>query len=358
MKIAASVHSLKQVAVGAIRHRNAARWQGKRVGLLGGSFNPAHAGHRHISLEALKRLRLDAVWWLVSPQNPLKSQADMASHKARLELAERVANHPHIYPTDIECLLRTRFTIDTIRSLQKLHPTTHFIWLMGDDNLAQFHYWKQWPALAQEVPIAVMQRPGYSKARWASPARARLDRFVHSEQQARLWPKWRLPALVCLVQPGRSISSTALRGQNPFWAQHMTFDGKETRLPSVSAAPGGAGQTATSTDLHALVLQSLEDDKAIDVISIPLVGKSPIADVMILASGRSSRQVASMAEHLMDRLKTERGIIARAEGLSQGDWVLVDAGDVVVHLFRPEVRSFYNLEKMWSVEVPAGPSSA
>lgn len=132
---------------------------------------------------------------------------------------------------------------------------------------------------------------------------------------------------------------------------------REKGLPSVIAAEGGVqSQTSHDAGLHDLVLRSLDDDKAVDVISIPLMGKSSIADVMVIASGRSSRQVAAMADHLAERLKAERGINTRIEGLPQADWVLIDAGDVVIHLFRPEVRSFYNLEKMWSVEVPAGPS--
>jgi len=130
-------------------------------------------------------------------------------------------------------------------------------------------------------------------------------------------------------------------------------------LPSIVAADGGVqSQTSQDAGLHDLVLRSLDDDKAVDVISIPLKGKSSIADVMVIASGNSSRQVAAMADHLMERIKAKFGIVARAEGLPQADWVLIDAGDVVVHLFRPEVRSFYNLEKMWSVEVPAGPAAA
>ena len=100
--------------------------------------------------------------------------------------------------------------------------------------------------------------------------------------------------------------------------------------------------------LHALVLQSLEDDQAVDTVSIPLAGKSSIADHMVIASGRSTRQVASMASKLAEKIKGETGRSARIEGLTNADWVLIDAGDVIVHLFRPEVRSFYNLERMWS----------
>ena len=100
--------------------------------------------------------------------------------------------------------------------------------------------------------------------------------------------------------------------------------------------------------LHRLVMASLDDDQAVDTISIPLAGKSSIADHMVIASGRSTRQVASMAQKLAERIKAETGRPARIEGLPTADWVLIDAGDVIVHLFRPEVRSFYNLERMWA----------
>ncbi|WP_294197376.1 ribosome silencing factor [uncultured Sphingomonas sp.] len=110
--------------------------------------------------------------------------------------------------------------------------------------------------------------------------------------------------------------------------------------------------------LHRLVLQSLDDDQAVDTISIPLAGKSSIADYMVIASGRSTRQVASMAQKLAERIKGETGRPARIEGLPSADWVLIDGGDVIVHLFRPEVRSFYNLERMWSFgDAPAAPAA-
>ncbi|MBV9843129.1 MAG: ribosome silencing factor [Sphingomonadaceae bacterium] len=110
--------------------------------------------------------------------------------------------------------------------------------------------------------------------------------------------------------------------------------------------------------LHALVLRSLDDDQAVDTVSIPLAGKSSIADYMVIASGRSTRQVASMAQKLVEKIKAETGAPSRVEGLPTADWVLIDAGDVVVHLFRPEVRSFYNLERMWAFGEAGAPSPA
>jgi ribosome-associated protein len=112
----------------------------------------------------------------------------------------------------------------------------------------------------------------------------------------------------------------------------------------------------SADDLHDLILAQLDDDQAIEPISIPLAGKSSIADYMVIASGRSTRQVAAIAQKLAERLKAECGIFARLEGLPTADWVLIDAGDVIVHLFRPEVRSFYNLERMWSIgDAPSPP---
>ena len=122
----------------------------------------------------------------------------------------------------------------------------------------------------------------------------------------------------------------------------------------MTPANDAASKADSVAALHALVLQSLDDDQAQETISIPLEGKSSIADHMVIASGRSSRQVASMAQKLAERIKATTGRPARVEGLPVADWVLIDAGDVVVHLFKPEVRSFYNLERMWGfVDTPA-----
>jgi len=128
-------------------------------------------------------------------------------------------------------------------------------------------------------------------------------------------------------------------------------------LPADTPAPRPAGADQEAEALHDLVLRSLDDDKAVEVVSIPLGGKSNIADYMVIASGRSTRQVASMADKLTERIKRELGRSVRVEGLPVADWVLIDAGDVIVHLFRPEVRSFYNLERMWAFE-EAAPKAA
>src|SRR5215216_425890 len=132
-----------------------------RIGLLGGSFNPAHRGHRGISLHALRRLGLDEVWWLVSPGNPLKAEKDMAPLAARYVSARGAARGAPIRPTTIEAELGLRYTVDVLRALIRRYPKRRFVWLMGADNLAQFHRWKDWRRIARLMPIAVIARPGY-----------------------------------------------------------------------------------------------------------------------------------------------------------------------------------------------------
>lgn len=139
-----------------------ALWPGLRIGLLGGSFNPAHGGHRHISLEALKRLRLDYVWWLVSPRNPLKPAAGMAPLGERLATARKIANHPRIRVSALEAALGTRYTSETISRLRALLPRTRLVWLTGADNMIQLPRWHNWRQIIEALPIAVFDRPSYS----------------------------------------------------------------------------------------------------------------------------------------------------------------------------------------------------
>jgi nicotinate-nucleotide adenylyltransferase len=133
---------------------------GLRIGLLGGSFNPAHEGHLYVSEVALRRLGLDYVWWLVTPQNPLKGRVGLAPLEDRVRQARRIATRPRIVVMDIERALGTRYSIDTLKALQRRFPRLNFVWLMGSDNLAIFRRWKRWEEIAARVPIAVIQRPG------------------------------------------------------------------------------------------------------------------------------------------------------------------------------------------------------
>jgi len=189
-----------------------------RIGLLGGSFNPAHRAHRRISLESRRALGLDEVWWLVSPGNPLKEGADdMAPFEARLASAERLARRAPIRVTDFERQQGTRFTVDTVRRLKQLHPQHRFIWLLGGDILRNFHKWRDWRGLAREVPIAVIPRPGYDSAAHAARALGWLGRFVHPSSQASHWTEWSAPAIIFLRLPPDPTSATAIRAQDPSW---------------------------------------------------------------------------------------------------------------------------------------------
>ena len=189
-----------------------------RIGLLGGSFNPAHRGHRHISLEAMRALGLDEVWWLVSPGNPLKEGAkDMAPFEARFASARQLARGAPIRVSDFERREGTRFTVDTVRRLKRRHPTDRFIWLLGSDTLPNFHKWRDYRGLAREVPIAVIRRPGYDSAAHAARAMGWLKRFVHPSSQARHWTEWSAPAILFLRLSPDPTSATAIRAQDPSW---------------------------------------------------------------------------------------------------------------------------------------------
>jgi nicotinate-nucleotide adenylyltransferase len=189
-----------------------------RIGLLGGSFNPAHRGHRHISLQAIKALGLDEVWWLVSPGNPMKEGAkDMAPYPARIAAAERMVRRSPIRVSDFEQRAGTRFTVDTVRLLKRRHPEHRFIWLLGSDNLPNFHFWRDWRRLAREVPIAVIRRPGYHSVALAVRAMGWLRRFVHPSSQAKRWTDWSAPAIIFLRLPPDPTSATAIRARDPHW---------------------------------------------------------------------------------------------------------------------------------------------
>ena len=153
------------------------------TGLLGGSFNPAHGGHRAISLFAMDALQLEEMWWLVSPGNPLKAQKGMASLPARLASARKQARRSRIRPTAIERTLDTRYTVDTLRKLIRRYPKRRFIWIMGADNLAQFVRWKDWRDIARMMPIAVIARPGYDDDAISAPAMAWFRRYVRRPDQ-------------------------------------------------------------------------------------------------------------------------------------------------------------------------------
>lgn len=189
------------------------RAPGPRIGLLGGSFNPAHDGHRALSLMALKRLGLRQVWWLVSPQNPLKPTAGMAPLDQRLAWARQIARHPRIKVSAIEARLGTRYSADTVARLKAMFPRCRFVWLMGADNLGQLHHWRRWRRLVGQVPIAVFGRAPYSGRAMAGPAASGLrHRRVPSARAkglaGRLPPAWSF-----LWELRHPASATAIRAR-------------------------------------------------------------------------------------------------------------------------------------------------
>ncbi len=208
----------------------AGAWSGtsqtlKTIGLMGGSFNPAHGGHRSISLFAMDALALDEFWWMVSPGNPLKPKKDMAPLPARLASAITQARRSRIRATAIERELGTVYTVDTLRKIVARYPKVRFIWIMGADNLLQFHHWKRWRDIARMMPIAVIARPGYNANAIAGPAMAWFRRFVRRPDQRHHWTEWSTPALVFMRFRPDPRSATAIRRADPYWHQRTKQQG-------------------------------------------------------------------------------------------------------------------------------------
>ncbi len=182
---------------------------GLSIGLLGGSFNPAHEGHCHVSAVAMKRLGLDYVWWMVAPQNPLKPVMGMAPLDNRLRFARAHARHPRLLIMDIERDIGTRYTIDTLKALQRRFPRVHFVWLMGSDNLETLHRWRRWQDIVRRIPVVVVMRPGSVLA----PLKAKAaERFAHNRvTSAKGFARRVPPALIVLDGPRNPQSSTAIR---------------------------------------------------------------------------------------------------------------------------------------------------
>jgi nicotinate-nucleotide adenylyltransferase len=190
---------------------------GMRIGLLGGSFNPPHVAHRAISLFAIKRLKLDRVWWLVTPGNPLKDAGALRDLDARVDAARQMANDPRIDVSCLEAVIGTRYTVDTITYLRRRTAGLRLVWIMGADNLAQFHRWQNWRRIASEVPIAVIDRPPQSFRAIAAPAAQALARYRLPENQAGRLADQRPPAWVFLTGMKLNLSSSGLRNLDGSW---------------------------------------------------------------------------------------------------------------------------------------------
>lgn len=184
---------------------------GMRIGLYGGSFNPPHAGHRHVSQMALKRLGLDRIWWIVTPGNPLKDTGELATTAMRVEEAQAVADDPRIDVTAFEEEIGARYTVDTLSYLKRRYPNVRFVWIMGADNLASFHRWRGWRRIARMMPMAIIDRPGWTLKAVRSRSAAALSKGRIDEADARALPGLKPPAWAFLHGPRSHLSSTQLR---------------------------------------------------------------------------------------------------------------------------------------------------
>ena len=185
--------------------------EGQRIGLFGGSFNPAHYGHYSVALYALKTLELDWVWWMVSPQNPLKDPSETGEYASRLAYTKTVARHPRFQVTDIEKQMASRTTAQTLRGIQPLLKRGKFVWIMGADSFANLHRWHDWLDIAETLPLAVLARPGFSLRALGGPA---ATRFSEAQLPTAAAPKlagMKPPAWCFIPMPLRPESSTAIR---------------------------------------------------------------------------------------------------------------------------------------------------
>ncbi|MFT3996328.1 MAG: nicotinate-nucleotide adenylyltransferase [Asticcacaulis sp.] len=202
------VHTLRSGALRTGLHLE----PGMKIGLFGGSFNPAHEGHAHVAETARMRLGLDRIIWLVSPQNPLKSRHETAPLSERIRDIRPFAGPKDII-SDFETRINATYTLDTLRALKARYPGVQFVWIMGGDSLASFHRWRGWMQIARMVPMAIVSRPGVLMKSRLSPTARRFAHFRHKEREAKILSRLPAPAWVYLKGPLHNISSTALRAQ-------------------------------------------------------------------------------------------------------------------------------------------------
>jgi nicotinate-nucleotide adenylyltransferase len=196
---------------GSLRVRTPLCLPGQRIGVMGGSFNPPHDGHRIAAEAAMKRLRLDQLWWLITPGNPLKSRDGLHSLEGRMDLVRTFSRGPKMKITGFERELGTRYTAGTLSFLKRRYPATHFVWIMGADNLASFNRWQHWRHIAEIMPIAVVDRPGWRHAGLSAPAAQALKRYRLPESEAASLASQKPPAWMLLTIRLSGLSSTALR---------------------------------------------------------------------------------------------------------------------------------------------------
>ncbi len=213
--------SPRQGEFGSIRIRTPLVMPGQRIGIMGGSFNPPHDGHRIVAETAVKRLHLDQLWWLVTPGNPLKANGGLPPQSDRMERCRAFALGPKMKITGFESELGTPYTAATLSFLRTRYPSVHFVWVMGADNLASFHRWQHWREIAASMPIAVVDRPGWRMKALAGKAAHLLSRSRRDEASARDLADTKAPAWVFLTSRLSPLSSTQLRA-SPAKIPHKT----------------------------------------------------------------------------------------------------------------------------------------
>jgi nicotinate (nicotinamide) nucleotide adenylyltransferase/ribosome silencing factor RsfS/YbeB/iojap len=448
----------------------------RRIGLLGGSFNPAHAGHRHVAENARRALKLDEVWLLVSPGNPLKPVAGMAPLGDRLASARRIADGRRVIATDVERALGTRYTADTLAALRRRFRRSRFVFVIGADNLVQLPRWKRWRSITRHVGLAVLPRPGWTRralagraahvlrrhrrpppallaesfaphAAWCLvPARehaasatairqaqsgaghgreegaiARTPKTTEtkpaakakgkaepkkkaaaakagvvaepeakgakskavkakSPPKAKAAPEVKAPAKAKAAKPkaepkaAKPKAKTAAKDEakpkpkaakakaEPKAAKSKAAPGAEDATPAAPRPKRGRKREKLSPDRLTLIVEaamkSLEDDKAENIVLLDVTGRADYADRLIVATGQVERQLQAMAQHL-DEALAKVGLHLRRDSVQASpDWVLIDAGDLVIHLFRPDARDLYRIERMWGPESPGASNAA
>ena len=293
----------------------------KKIGILGGSFNPPHAGHLCLSVCALKRLGLDEVWWLVSPQNPMKPCNDTRPVEERLyQCKTLLQGERRIFVSDFESTFGLQLSADSARIIQKLFPETSFVWLAGSDILEELHKWERDDEFVSCLPLAIFARPGSVIPALNSPMARRLARYRYVGPSSKLI-KQKAPCWMFLSMPMSSLSSTELRLQK--------------------------AQKPKSLHLQNLIEHHLDQLRAQDVIILDIKNRSSLADSMIVATGNSTTHVKALAERLIEKGKKSGFSPLSCSGKTMGDWILIDFGDIIVHLFREEVRAYYQIEKLW-----------
>lgn len=331
------------------------------MGLLGGSFNPAHEGHRQVAAQARRHLRLDQVWLLVSPGNPLKPQAGMAPLTQRLASARAIADGRRVVASAIETQLGTRYTLDTLRLLRRRFPRVRFVWLMGADNLLGLPRWRGWRRMARLLPFAVHPRPAYNHRALAGLAARRLRSARVAAAAAPVLATMPPPAWLFLPVAQHALSASALRAAalqpRPLSPEHPAITIRHETIAPPSAPSRKRARArpraapALLDQLQSLIVASLDEDKAEAIVSLDLNGRAVFADRMIIATGLADRQISAMAAHLEEKLHAAGVKRVQIEGAGGSDWVLIDAGDIIVHLFKPDARLLYGLEKMWGPDL-------